>query len=157
MAWTSPRTWVSGEVVTAALLNTHVRDNLKAIGDPWGTWTPTLTGFTVSSSQAYYRQAGKTIHASYIATLSSVVSATMAVSLPVAAARAPSSPLRLPIGVVHALDQGVARRNGLVCLAASATVIEFWSDNASSPWAATQPFTWASGDEIGFSITYEGA
>jgi len=28
MAWTTPRTWVTGEVVTAALLNTHLRDNL---------------------------------------------------------------------------------------------------------------------------------
>ncbi len=28
MAWTAPRTWVTGEVVTAALMNTHVRDNL---------------------------------------------------------------------------------------------------------------------------------
>ncbi len=27
MAWTAPRTWVALEVVTAALLNTHVRDN----------------------------------------------------------------------------------------------------------------------------------
>ena len=29
MAWTAPRTWVTGEVVTAALMNTHVRDNLR--------------------------------------------------------------------------------------------------------------------------------
>ena len=29
MAWTTPRTWVTGEIVTAALLNTHVRDNLN--------------------------------------------------------------------------------------------------------------------------------
>ena len=28
MAWTAPRTWVTAEVVTAALMNTHVRDNL---------------------------------------------------------------------------------------------------------------------------------
>ena len=28
MAWTAPRTWAAGEVVTAALLNTHVRDDL---------------------------------------------------------------------------------------------------------------------------------
>ena len=28
MAWTAPRTWVVGEVVTAAVQNTHVRDNL---------------------------------------------------------------------------------------------------------------------------------
>ena len=29
MAFTSPRTWVAGEVVTNNLLNTHVRDNLR--------------------------------------------------------------------------------------------------------------------------------
>ncbi len=34
MAWTAPRTWVTGETVTAALLNTHVRDNFLAIGEP---------------------------------------------------------------------------------------------------------------------------
>ena len=28
MAWTAPRTWTTGELVTAALLNAHVRDNL---------------------------------------------------------------------------------------------------------------------------------
>lgn len=30
MAWTAPRTWVTGEVVTATMMNTHVRDNLLA-------------------------------------------------------------------------------------------------------------------------------
>lgn len=28
MAWTAPRTWVSSEVVSAAIMNTHVRDEL---------------------------------------------------------------------------------------------------------------------------------
>lgn len=28
MAWTAPRTWVTGELVTASIMNTHVRDNL---------------------------------------------------------------------------------------------------------------------------------
>ena len=32
MAWTAPRTWVTGETVTAALMNTHIRDSLLAIG-----------------------------------------------------------------------------------------------------------------------------
>lgn len=31
MSWTSPRTWIAGEIVTAAELNTHVRDNLNAV------------------------------------------------------------------------------------------------------------------------------
>jgi len=29
MSWSAPRTWVSGEVVTGAQLNTNIRDNLK--------------------------------------------------------------------------------------------------------------------------------
>lgn len=33
MAYTTPRTWVSSEVVTAAIMNTHVRDNLLALAD----------------------------------------------------------------------------------------------------------------------------
>ena len=31
MAWTAPRTWVTGEVVTASVMNVHVRDNLLAL------------------------------------------------------------------------------------------------------------------------------
>ena len=31
MAWTAPRTWVDDEIVTASLLNTHIRDNELAL------------------------------------------------------------------------------------------------------------------------------
>jgi hypothetical protein len=31
MAWTDPRTWTSGELVTAAIMNSAVRDNLDAV------------------------------------------------------------------------------------------------------------------------------
>lgn len=31
MAWTTPRTWVPGELVTAAMMNAHVRDNLNVL------------------------------------------------------------------------------------------------------------------------------
>ena len=34
MAWTTPRTWVAGELVTASIMNTHVRDNLTALLGP---------------------------------------------------------------------------------------------------------------------------
>lgn len=36
MAWTTPRTWVAGETVTAAIGNTHWRDNLLDLAD--GSW-----------------------------------------------------------------------------------------------------------------------
>lgn len=31
MAWSAPRTWSPGELVTAALMNAHVRDNMNAL------------------------------------------------------------------------------------------------------------------------------
>ncbi len=34
MAWTTPRTWVAEELVTAAIMNAHVRDNLNALKSP---------------------------------------------------------------------------------------------------------------------------
>ena len=40
MSWTNPRTWVAGELVTAALLNTHLRDNLSALKASYGTSFP---------------------------------------------------------------------------------------------------------------------
>lgn len=41
MAWNTPTTWVAGAVLTAAQLNDQLRDNFKAIGDPWTTYAPT--------------------------------------------------------------------------------------------------------------------
>lgn len=34
MAWSTPRTWVAGETLTASILNTHVRDNLSFLYTP---------------------------------------------------------------------------------------------------------------------------
>lgn len=33
MSWTTPRTWTTGELVTAAFMNAHLRDNLNAVID----------------------------------------------------------------------------------------------------------------------------
>ena len=34
MAWTTPKTWAVDELVTASMLNTHLRDNLNALKAP---------------------------------------------------------------------------------------------------------------------------
>lgn len=47
MGWTTPRTWVSGEVVTDTLLNTHLRDNLNAL-------YPLICSQVLSGSQASF-------------------------------------------------------------------------------------------------------
>lgn len=42
MAWSVPRTWVTSELVTASLMNTHLRDNLNYLhdGGPRTIWIP---------------------------------------------------------------------------------------------------------------------
>lgn len=49
MAWTTPKTWAIGDVLTAADMNTHVRDNMTIVGDKpkcilYRTANFTLTG-----------------------------------------------------------------------------------------------------------------
>ena len=46
MTWTYPKTWVTGELVTAATLNTHVRDNLAHLKN---NLKVTSTSFTLPS------------------------------------------------------------------------------------------------------------
>lgn len=65
ISWTAPRTWGTGEIVTAALLNTHIRDQFNAIGNPWTLYTPVLTTSGTAPSlgngtlTGAYMQAGK--------------------------------------------------------------------------------------------------
>lgn len=48
MAWTTPRTWVTGEVVTAAYFNTNLRDNLNFLVGAAGA--EVLTSETTTST-----------------------------------------------------------------------------------------------------------
>ncbi len=47
MAWTTPRTWVTDEVPTAAILNTHIRDNFNTLG-------PVISGYIDSGGNISY-------------------------------------------------------------------------------------------------------
>lgn len=47
MTWTTPRTWVSGELVTSANLNTYIRDDLTDLRSSSDWLTPVfLNGWT---------------------------------------------------------------------------------------------------------------
>lgn len=49
MAWSTVRTWVAGEIVTAALLNTHLRDQLRFLHGDDGVAT-ILSGITLDNT-----------------------------------------------------------------------------------------------------------
>jgi hypothetical protein len=51
MAYTTPRTWSTGETPTALQMNTHVRDNLSYLYAPDDTWTTLVqTGWSTATS-----------------------------------------------------------------------------------------------------------
>lgn len=92
MVWSTPRTWTTGETVTASIMNTHVRDQFKAIGDPWTAYTPGIGGWTKGNGTitGKYMQAGKFVAFKIIFTFgsTSVATGTLAFDLPVSVADA---------------------------------------------------------------------
>jgi hypothetical protein len=62
----TPRTWVAGEVPTAAHFNDNLRDLGRGFTDAWTSYTPTLTASTTNPTNwtqtGYYCQVGKLVH-----------------------------------------------------------------------------------------------
>lgn len=54
MAWTTPRTWVPGELVTASMMNTQIRDNQSFLYSNISSWTPTITFDTPGNLNVVY-------------------------------------------------------------------------------------------------------
>jgi hypothetical protein len=98
MAWTAPRTYVAGEIITAATLNTHIRDNFLAFGDPitytaytpsWQSAAGTNPAIGNGSIAGNYNIIGKTCRFKATITTGSTTTAgtgTYILSLPVASA-----------------------------------------------------------------------
>jgi len=51
MAWTAPRTWTDGELVTKAIMDPHVRDNFLAVGPHLVVRKPSDESVTSSTVQ----------------------------------------------------------------------------------------------------------
>lgn len=163
MVWTSPRTWVAGEKPTATTFNTHVRDNFKAIGDPWTSYTPTLSNVTLGTGGTVvgaYVQAGKLVLGRVIITLGTGGSFTGAAMFTL-----PVSPLittdLMPLGTVMMLDTSASVSFDAVCRWATATsnvAIQYHLGTvAASIVNATTPWTWAVGDKLFAQFAYEAA
>lgn len=165
MAWTSPRTWVSGETVTAALLNTHVRDQFDAIGDPWNTYSPSWTATTTNPSigngtiSGRYVELGQLVIFSITLTAGSTTSfgsGTWALTLPATTVELP----RVFQGIADDISAGLYPILGVV--QSSGTTIDVRRDPSTAgsnmqAVNASQPFAWASGDRLNISGIYETA
>lgn len=169
MAWTAPRTWVAGETVTAALLNTHLRDNLKAIGDPWTAYTPALTAATTnptlgsgSSQVGAYMQAGKLVivrlRVRFGTSGTAAGTGQYFISLPV------SGVITAPVaaGNAYLFDSSATAAATPVPYLATATTLGLlypatWPSGALTFVGAAAPWAWAASDELNASFVYEAA
>jgi hypothetical protein len=153
VAWVSPRTWIVGQIVTAAQLN-EVRDSLKAVGDAWTNYTPTPTGITVGNGTltGVFRQTGKTVnfHIEFVAGSSSTFSGTIIFQMPVNSVWTPPT----PIGVAYLFDNSLTVRDaGMFTLNTVGNGFVLSSSNGLV--TATAPWTWATNDRISITGTYE--
>ena len=162
----APRNWAAGEVVTAALLNTEIRDQLNSMFDAWTPYTPAWTSSGTNpvlnngTATGRYLKIGRTCYVSVLITTGSTTtygSGTYAFGLPFASANA---------GVVQL---GVARVSGASTTwigqchvnagasTAGITTNASATNTAGSNITPTSPETWAAGAAYRFSLTYQTA
>lgn len=169
---TTPRTWVVGEVVTAAEMNTEIRDQFNDLFAAWlTTWTPTLgastTNPTLLTTTGRYKLIGKTVLGMWdIAWTASSTNGSgiyQGFNLPVTGRRVVDGP-EMMIGTFQL--NGTNLYNGVLIVSSgsgnytSATRFRI-SDNSANVgtanWASTVPAAMASGNGIRGQFMYEAA
>lgn len=162
MSWTNPRTWVPGEKPTAAELNTHIRDNFKAIGDAWTAYTPTWAAATTNPTlgngtlTGHYIQAGKLILFRISLTFGStttVGSGLYSFSLPVNANKFG----HVTAGTGIAYDTSANTRAFALVRIPTTSTCDLWRVSTEAVMTHAVPFAWANGDVISLHGTYEAA
>lgn len=157
---TTPRTWVAGEVVTAAEMNTEVRDAVTGVQAAWTTYTPTTTGITLTSSTLAGRwgRIGKTIDF----TISLTFGASTAFTGP-PTFTLPTTALSLGWAAnIDVFDSSASAWYYGRADAGSTTVLtcRTWPGTAGinlPAMSATVPMTWATSDVLFISGRYEAA
>ncbi|MEE1813709.1 hypothetical protein PUR59_01465 [Streptomyces sp. SP18ES09] len=165
MAIAVPRTWVVGEVVTAAYLNAEIRDQWLDMLAAWVTYTPVWTAATTNpvlgngTIVGRYKKVGRKVDFQIDLTMGSTTTygtGAWSVTLPFTAAGSSGS----RIGTAQAL--GASRFAGQVVISSGANgTSAFFPASSSvsnlSSAASAVPFAWASGNELRITGTYESA
>lgn len=162
MAWTDPRTWLVGEKWTALLGNTHLRDNFKAIGDPWTAYTPTwaASGTAVALGNGVltgaWMNAGKLVIGRVFLTMGSTTTygtGNYTFTLP---ASSVVGAQWFPLGGCTCRDASGAATYGLAAFTAGSATVTGGTD-AAGRLGQLVPFTWANTDTLAVGFMYEAA
>lgn len=172
MAWTTPRTWVTNEQVTAALMNTHVRDNLDAVA-PSGTtftasgYTPALTADTTdptlgtgSTASGRYLRLGDLVTVQLLIQFGTSGAAAgngvYEISVPVNIASDVSTVVSVGAGYIR--DDTAGKWLPVSAHRFSASTVHMVFDNGSGARVAyNNPWTWAASDRLSLQLSYEAA
>ncbi len=160
MAWTTPRDWTDGELVTEALLDTHVRDNLKALTE-WTTYSPawTATGGTPTigdgSLFGQYLNAGGLCHVliqlAFGGTTSVGTTTGWAFTLPVAMAGT-FTPM------TSWINDSSGNKYTATAWPSSASTVNVWVSGTAGTVGHNAPMaSWAAGDTLSIAGTYRTA
>jgi hypothetical protein len=163
MAWGTAPTFVAGTAPIAANLN-QLSTDINLIGGAWSTYTPTWTAVTTNpvlgngTIAGRYKLIGdKTCHVQIKLTMGSTTtfgSGNYLFSLPTGTSQETS--LLFPLGVGMVIDASPTNRYAYFVGINSSSTVVLWSP-ASPGASVTQaaPITFASGDSIYLSFTYE--
>jgi hypothetical protein len=165
MAIATPRTWVVGEVVTAAYMNAEIRDQWNDLIAPWATYTPvwgstgTAPAIGNGGLVGWYKLVGKTCTALWeltIGTTTTFGTGTYTWTVPFTA--------KTPAGTTSTLNYlGSARGHaaqwyaGTVGVARATNLARVYSHNATTEWSPTEPVNWSTAATryISGQVTYE--
>ena len=142
----------------------------SGLGAAWASWTPTLTAafgsWTLGNGtlDCKYIQIGKTVHYRFSFTFGSTSAMPIVqprFSLPVTAATYGGAS-GTPIGLVHIEDSGTGNFVGMVEMFSTTVAIPFYqalsgTNISVGNISTTAPMTWATGDQLNCSGTYEAA
>lgn len=157
---TSIHTFVAGAILTAAKLNDMIREPLLVLGDPWTAYSPTWgasgTAPAVGNGvlAGSHRIVGKTCDFRIELTMGSTTTygtGTYEFSLPIT----PAWRVHSAVGVATVLDTSAGAVMSRTCTLRGTGVSV--RDDAGNAIGLGVPFTWATGDVVLMSGTYETA
>jgi len=156
----TPRTWVAGETVTAAFMNTEIRDAFTGVQAAWTAYTPTWTASVNpvlgnGTLVGAHLRLGKFDQFRIQLTMGSTTSfgtGSWLFAIPAATHAAYTGFMHVGNGA--AVDVSASALSGLTAVWNTSTTL-FGLTAAGTAPATGVPWAWAVGDKISFSCTLE--
>lgn len=162
----APRTWTTGEVVNAPMLNTEIRDALVGLQAPWvaytPVWTATATNPTLGNGSlvgAYHRIGATVFYRVLLKFGSSTDKGAGAYrwTLPVPAHTGGLGSSYFPLGTGVCQDTSTSERLMRHAAASGAAGTAVFLAGAGGDQVAADTFPWAKTDFVVVTGTYEAA